>query len=564
MRPVWASIVRASLLASAVLAGAVGAAPAVRLRHQTAPGSVAVYRVHVAVQRRALDPSEARSQPQIQTGTLTRVIFRENEPDQPTCAQMLELQASDVFGPAAEKGTVPMSPDPVGEERAAGTATRPPSGPNGDSPLARRGDGPRAQLSVARISAESAPLAVPATTAWTRAAWAVAIDVTTWPPRRVSVGETWETPFRAGPISGDRHYLVEAIKHKGSDQHVVLQIRAAPEPTPAGAPRVLQSAESKLVWSVRDHELISLDGRVVYQSGAGEGGWETTAHLEYTRVSRTPLTPPAQEAERDALIGLTQAVAAYQRDDVEDALQRSERFAGRWPRSRWRPVADYLIRRITTERIGREPMPTEELEHALVRLLELWESAAEEGDVDILEKCRLSFAHLAQVNRPEIMRLLEGREGRWRAVGCFALAFGGAPADLVLIEDACGDGDVQVRRMAMSALAIRGSPLVNGDVILTGLRDHDTQVRRRACDAAGACVSEQAGHLDRVRALLVDRLTDESLMVVVAAARALMRIGSAAEIAQIHQAIERAESNAVKAALQALVEAKTGTADGRR
>ncbi|MHC4796875.1 MAG: HEAT repeat domain-containing protein, partial [Planctomycetota bacterium] len=136
---------------------------------------------------------------------------------------------------------------------------------------------------------------------------------------------------------------------------------------------------------------------------------------------------------------------------------------------------------------------------------------------------------------------------------CFALAFGTAPGDVALIQEHCGDGDLRVRRTAFYALAIRASPFTDVELLLGGLEDGDATVRRRAGEGLGKCVAKDSDDIRAVRGALVKRLHDDSPMVVVAAAQALIRIGSADDIAKIKEAAGRVEPASLKKVLEELV-----------
>jgi len=518
--PAWPVGSILGLLVLAVPAGAAGSAARVRLRHQIAPGSVAVYKVQVTVARRPIDQADRDEQTQVQTGTLTRVIFRENEPDWPTCAQMLEFEAGAAAGGEVSQGSSWV------------------------------------QISSARIRADRAAFIVPAGTGWSRAARSAVVQVTDWPGEKVSTGDTWEQPFQAHSIKGRQYYQVRAIDTTGTDSRVTLTVTTEPEPPPASTTRRLVSAESTLVWSVRDGELLSLDGRLVYREAIRAGGRQVQTRITFSRVQRRRMLESQQAIERQAIMRLTQAVAAYQREDLEGASRTLQSFVNRWPRSLWRPAADYLSRRLQAERTGRQPLPTAELKEALVGLLALWAQAEPEEDFETLNHCRLSLAHLTQVNRPEITRLLDDPEGGFRALGCFALAFGSAPADVALIQKKCADADVRVRRMAACALAIRASPLTDAEILLTCLGDDDARVRQRACQAIGRCVGRDSDHLSAARSALVARLSDPSPAVMLAAARALMRTGAAAEIEKVRQAAEDAGPGTLRDALREILTLK--------
>jgi len=379
------------------------------------------------------------------------------------------------------------------------------------------------------------------------------VHVTDWPEEPVSGGDTWERPFAAGPIRGRHQFRVEAIKPVGRDNHVTLKITTHIEQPGSSAEDRLLSASSTLEWSVGEGELLSLAGDVVYRKPVAAGGGQVSVQVRFERTARRRLSAGRLAVERQALLRLVRAVSAYQRGDLEGATRDGRRFRKRWPHSSWRPVADDLARRIEDQRRFHKPLPTERLKETLVSLLALWTKAEADHDVELLDRCRLSFTHLTRVNRPELRRLLDDGDGRWRALACFTLAFGTAPADVALIQRHSADGDVHVRRSALRALAIRASPLTDAERLLAGTRDEDAAVRRRACEALDRCLAKDSPHRSAAREALIERLSDDSPDVVLAAARALMRTDSPDEIERIKQAADGTASPTLRAALRELV-----------
>ncbi len=81
-------------------------------------------------------------------------------------------------------------------------------------------------------------------------------------------------------------------------------------------------------------------------------------------------------------------------------------------------------------------------------------------------------------------------------------------------------------------------------------------MRRRACEALGTCLAKDSPHRSAAGVALIERLSDDSPEVVLAAARALMRSGAPDEIEKIQRAADDTASPALRAALQELVEAQ--------
>ena len=510
-------------LSLAIIAQARAAPPPaskVRLRHQLSPGSVVTYAVHIETTRA---PDEG-ARTQVQTGTLVRVMFREDQPGQATCAQMLELKhETPASGPAESQ---------LSDSRPATTL------PAIGAPVPQTS----VLFSTARVEIERAPFIIPGRTAWARQVLSALLQVTNWPKDKVSAGDGWDRAIRAGPRAGKQLYRVADVQKVNADLQVRLTVKTELDPPADPANRHLVSAESTLLWSARDHELLSLQGHATWREAASAGGGDSTTRVTLERSRRSHLTESQQSAERQAVMHVAEAIAAYRRQDEKYATRSVQIFLARWPSSRWRPVAEFIQRQIDSAQASRASLTSDELKHALTQFLAAWNQAEQEEDFDLQDQHRSSLGHVNEVNRPEITRLLEDADPSFRALACFALAFGSVPADVALIQEACGDADVRVRRTALYALAIRASALTDPQVLLPRLEDEDAAVRQRACQATGACVGKDSPRLSDARSALAARLGDPSPDVVLAAARAIMSVGSPEDIEKVRQA---AKSDAV-------------------
>ena len=404
-------------------------------------------------------------------------------------------------------------------------------------------------------------------TAWQREVLATVVRVTDWLREPVAVGQTWEHPFQTDGLKGRQCYRVEGSEAVGSDTLVSLKVVTevgafGGHSLPSGAQLV--SAESAVVWSADDRELVSLDGQVTCRHGGRAGGRETAIRVKFARVNHRRLSDEQQDSERRALIQVTEAVAAYQRDDRETALKQAQRFSNLYRSSLWRPAAEDLERRIEAQRALAKPLPTEQLQQTLTGLLAQWGEAEADADEDVTGRLRKTLTLLTQVNRPELIRLLEETDGVYRALAYFALAFGTAPADAAVMQHGLEDGEARVRRLALYALSVRALPITEVDRLLTLLRDDDTTVRSQACEALGACRAADPAEGVKLVAALVERLSDDSPGVVVAAAKALVRIGSPADLAQVQQAVEHTAPGPLRDALQEILKNAQTPAPAKR
>ena len=494
------------------LARSAAAAPQLHLRHQLTPGSVSTYDVRVETQP-----------PNAITGVLTRAIFRDDPNDSAMCAQILTTR---------QRAQPPAQTQP---------ASKPP----------HLGNVPdRVQLAVRRISAAHSEYLVPTESKRLQQLLPVITDVLHWLDCAVSVGDTWSRPFAVGSTEGRHRYQFNAIERQGVDQLAkVTVITSFDADAEFDRDRIL-SARSDLVWSISDRELISLDGRLTYRTPPAAGNEEGFVRITMRRVRNRRWTQHRRADEREALIEITRAVAAYRLDDESQVTRICERFLRQRRTSIFRPLAMYLDQQI---RARREPLPIDELKQRLVDLLAEWHQTETEDDIEKREQLKRDFARLMEVNRSEIVRLLDDESAEFRAVACFAMAFGKTPADIARMQVSCRDPNARVRQWAMAALAMRGSILTSQDVLMAGLGDSDATVRRRACQAIEVCTPKDSPDTPQAITALADRLNDESADVVYAAAQALMRLGGPSQSERIRSAAEKCADPHLAAALHRLL-----------
>jgi len=503
----------------------------IQLQHQIQSGMRSVYHVRIETIRRPSGNSDASVRHEIQTGRLTRIIFGKDASGQVKCAQMLELKKSEVTTRSAES-------QPSRKERFNQWATSP----------------AQVMFKVVPISHDHSPLLVPGQTAWSRAMLKVVMHVADWPQRRLSVGDKWTRSFDVGGLKGRQHYVLKNIDAVRSDRQVIIGVTIESEPFHSLQRGQIASAESRMVWSEKDKDYLSLTGKMVYREPIRAGGHKVEMRLSLDRTEQSKRLSLARlGAERRAAIQLANAITAYHRDDITGASRELVKFRRRFRISYFKPMADYLYQRIKNERASQEPLPLDQLKETLVGLLAFWNQAETDTDAELQRRCRDSLKHLVKTNRPEIIRLLQENDGQFRALGCFILAFGTAPADLALIQQHTGDPDRQVRRMALYALTVRASKHTDVRVLLTALDDADETVRQRACQAIGRCITRDSDDINVICAALVKRLDDDSAAVVFAAAHTLMKVGSQQDFEKVKKAAETIESQPLKKELLELI-----------
>jgi len=523
-QPIISTII---LVASGALTPALSARSG-DLSHNISPGTVSTYKVRIETASLSGEEPNYKEHRQEQTGKLTRIIFSDKAEGKANCAQMLQLEAGKTIAPPTQ---------PADRQQRA------------DTPASQE----RVQFSVKQIDTQKAPFMVPAQTAWSRAMLGTVILVTDWPEPAVSAGDKWTRKFEIGEIAGELNFKVDAVETVESERQAVVKVNATTSSPTSSSGGSLISAESNVVWSLDEDNLVSLAGKVIYSEPVRAGGRMVKIDVKLTRTGKAGrLSKSRLTGERWSLVKLTEAIGAYNRNDAKSALRSLLQVKRRRIPSKFEPMADYLMKRIRSEQTSKEPLPVAELKKTLVSLLAMLDRADNDNNLAVRRRCQKSLQHVVQVNRPEIMRMLEDDEGTYRALGCFALAFGSAPADVALIEKCCSDADLQTRRMALYALALRASPHTDADTLLTALKDADNTVRVRACEALGRCVDKDSPELTAARAALVELLNDKSPAVVIAAAQTLSRIGSEAEMKKVKETADKSTSQELKSALERL------------
>jgi hypothetical protein len=494
-----------------------------QLRHQLTPGWVSTYDVRVEIRQPNSSKAGASQELDTRTGVLTRAIFRDDPADSAICAQVLTIRR--LHRPA--------------------TRTQPASDRH-------KPEGPpdRVQLAVRRISSVYSEYLVPIESKRLQRLTQTITRVTFWPETPVSVGGSWKRPFALGSAKGEQRYQLDAIDRKGRDQFAKVTVITSFDDDVEFEHEQIVSARSELVWSISGRELISLDGRLTYLTPPETGAEEAAVHVTMQRTSQRRWTRNRRGDEREALIEMTRAVTAYRLDNESRVTDICERFLRQRRTSIFRPLAAYLARQVESRH---KPLPIDALKERLVELLAGWHRSEIDSDVERREKLKSDFARLMEVNRTEIVRLLDDESADFRAVACFAIAFGEAPADIARIQKACSDPAEHVRQWAMSALALRGSTLTSQDVLIAGLDDPDPTVRRRACQAIETCTPEDSPAAATAIAAVAERLNDESADVVYAAAQALLRLGGESQIDRVRSTAENCADAGLAAALHRLL-----------
>ncbi|HOW73647.1 MAG TPA: HEAT repeat domain-containing protein [Phycisphaerae bacterium] len=569
---VWLFVATAAtLLLNGVPLDAASTSAGVRLRHQAKPGSLAIYDVRVEMASRPVVQPTAIAEQHRFSARLTRVLLKDRRVGMAMGVQMLELLDEPATDSRPATPSSPRTPAPGARRESSGlknkpspsavapdppAASRPASRPVTTQPVSPLAPSPaRVLLSTMVVAPRHAEYLLPAaTTSMKKLMWPL-VQVATWPEDPVVVGQTWERDVPWVAASCRQRVRVEKIESVKSDTRVTLLMNTTVDVKDAGASDTPLSAQTRLIWSAQDQEMISLVSEGASRQPSSEGGTLVTLRISYQRTTRRQMPPVRQTLERQAVLHLVQAIMAYQRGDADAASAAAKSCVRRWPTSYWRPLADDLVRRIDAEQQARTPLSIEELKTTLGQLLGMLNEAEANSDESLTAWCGVSFHRYTQINGPELRRLLEDRSSESRGLACLAFAFGTAPAEVGLIERHSDDPEVQVRRLCFRALALRGSPITDGQRLLAGVKDKDTVVRRWACEALGSCTTRASEAYATARATLLERLVDESSSVSLAAAKALVKVGTMADVEQIRQMAGKDSRFDVRSALIEILQA---------
>jgi hypothetical protein len=498
----------------------------VLLRWDTQPGRLTIFEVALATR---VDSHAATLR---QAGRLTRLILDDPAPNQWNVAEMLELGAA-AWDPAEPAGLAAGSPRPSSA---------------------------RTRFSVRPVTRLAASVGAPASSPFERELLEAVLDWGRWPDERVQPGDSWDRAFDRPALTGTQRIRLEQVGAKGFNElTAVLTVRADVRPR-AGerAPYQVRSAGATVHWGVRSNRLLDAVARLAYVRRR-EGG-EVVIQVEVRMRPTSRALLPAADHNRAArqVIALADMINAYRANQAEAARAGVRRFIRAWPDSRFRPVADFIAKRLAADAqaaagAAASQPASGELAETLAGLLAQYRVAHDHGDDEALDACRHALEYIVRKDRTTLLQLTASEDAAKRAVGALALAFTGAPGDVATLVGLARDDDSAVRAAAFSALAIRASPLTSAEVLAAGVRDVDATVRAHACDAVAACVAPGTERARSLAGRLVTLLADRDGRVRSAAAEALAAIGTRDHLDALQRAIDREEDEKVRDLLKGAI-----------
>ncbi len=515
----------------------------VRLTHNATPGALTVYDIELTTRRTIIADQVSEEPAWVQTGTLTCANLSGNHSGKFSRVQMLQL--------------IPADPSPTAQ------ATEPSASQPFDWMMPLRLPG-GTSLTIDQLDDGTGAYRTPLETTVSGDMLSLLMPPRKWPQQPLSPAGVYDETVKLSFGTFRRNFRLEKVRTRYGERQAIIKLDveavSGDQPSEDDRPRFQRGAAS-LAWSVSNDDLAALQAEISWEEPLRIGRLQEAAELAMMRTTRRTWSKGMQDIERAALVDLANAIHAERRNDPKQAFQIAGGFLAGHPNSVWFPMARELHDRLNPDRAGLEPVPFEKLNPMLVRLIALWTRAEAEEDQRVRQLSEAALAHLAEVNRPEIRRLMDDEDAAVRKLGTFALAFGKAPADVALIQKMCADPDTSVRRTALVGLTMRASPLTDPDRIIPCIADQDEEVRLRACEALGACGSTKGERREKVLTAIRGRLDDDSLRVVLAAAEVLLLQGNTEDRALIESRASSAKPSGIRSSLRRLLDlpVKTGT-----
>lgn len=418
-----------------------------------------------------------------------------------------------------------------------------------------------AQLRVDKVSPRHAFASMAGGSPIQQTALLLALDVTHWPDEPVQPSDTWQHRIDREHLVGTRTLRLDDVAGLGRNREAVVSSTVAGEFRAALQAEVtLQRADSRCVWHVSDHSLLSLDSTVELSYSTEQVPRKLVLELSLERLERRKLSAQQRQPVLDQLAELTEAIESYQHDDRTRAMEALRKFEPAYPNSIWLPVSRDLLHKARYEREKLESLTEDQLVSVLAQLIARWQVVAITENFERLEPLRTTFGELARAKRQALHELTASDEANLRAIAVFCLAFGSEARDRQAIVAACRDSQAVVRAWAVYGLAEQADPHTDVGLLRDALADPDPKVRQRACLAIAACIEPDSHHRRRFAQLLLEVVCSDPVQDVRAfAASALLRLAEVEHLPRIVEARADEEALAVRERLDRIIRELRGT-----
>lgn len=505
-------------------ADAAEAAQRMNFRNNLLPGHLTQHKLLRTTRRTIEKPEHVETLIWQQQGKLTQCNISEPKPGSVMMYQMIADQQAKVL--KLFRGDQLISPTP-----AAALFNLPQ---------------PSTRLHSVTMTARDAPAHVPLADRVNRTILHMLMDFAHWPQKQIPVGHRWERRLKLDDFEGtQRMEFVELTKIDGD---MTARIAMSIEGKFGGKLEreyTFKKAEAILMWSRPDRVLTGMEAQVAYERQREGKPEEYDMRLSVTLSDARLLNDDAQEQVKVQLTAFSEALKAQREGHAVDVLRRCRDFRDSWPRSLWLPAVAQLEAQAAPQRAG--TLSTREVRNLLVQNIVTWEAARSTNETDLVEKTEKVFARLADEHRAKLASLARDKEESVRAGAIFALAFSTDPGDAQTVGRALRDKSSQVRSMALAGLAARRDENVSVEALLKLMGDSEAVVRRRACQAAAACIPPEhysiVAVVEKTAHLMIH---DETDMVRREAVRTMAAIGAPADVESLKQALRHELNHGIR------------------
>lgn len=487
-------------------------------KNNLVPGHQTRHRITRTVERTTKRGKKLDSLTYEQQATLTQCNIDESQPGNVMLYQMLVDRPAKVI--AAFRNREKLAPTPPAERYNL---------PKGST-----------RLHSANRTPRDGPAQVPLVDPVQQAILFALLDVTHWPAKQVDAGHRWERPIAAEGFEGTQTFeFVDLVRENGEVSARVTLLVEGRFTGRLEREYRFGKGQAIVFWSRPERALVKLEGQADYERLRPDATEKYKLKLNVGLERIDALDADAQELVKVQLTSFANGLKLLKQNDRKAAAQVCADFRARWPRSTWTPAIAQLEQDIATAVVAADRLSTKQIKSLLVRTILTYEAARTNQEYDLLEKTQAALKKLADDYRGKLSKLARDKDEGVRSHAAFAMAFGSSPEDASATERAAKDKSPKVRAMALAGMAAQQKQNVSVDLLLARLDDQDAAVRRRACQAVGACVPRE--HFSIVK--VVEKLdglmvNDETPGVRREAVRALAAVGGAADIPKLEKALK--------------------------
>lgn len=410
----------------------------------------------------------------------------------------------------------------------------------------------RSATATARDAPAYAPLADPVQ----KVLLHLILDHAHWPAKRIEAGYKWKTAVRVEGFEGTQTMqFVDLVKIKGDVSARLTMFVEGAFTDDLARDYEFDKIQAIVHWSRPDSALARLDAQAFYHRRREPTPDAFELKVRARLTDRRILNEDEQHLVKEQLTLFAEALDDFSAGRMADVLRKCGTLRETWPDSIWRPAFAELARQASPdEKAGGRT--TGEVMEALAQAVIAWEAARESDEPDVAEKARRVLQELVDKERDRIVRLTREKDARVRSIAIFALAMSPRSDDADMVELALRDKATNVRSMALAGLvAARRPDHVAPKTLLRLLEDKSGAVRRRACQAVGACVPRESPSIvEVVEKISHVMIHDESDRVRREAVHALAAVGAPADVPRLEKALRHEMNQENRRAIEKAIE----------